>query len=487
MYFDFDSGNVESAETSRGNASPEPPEQNGSPPPLSTSFVGDILERTSAPANPPSAPTFKPNTTGFPEHKKRMNRVSAFKQQRAGRNDVSFTSQDKKTPVPEPSRGTEAGPKTERERIDEENKQRLAEMSAEEIEQERKELLSMLSPSLVEKLLKKSDINDASNEKDWDRILPSSTQVDEPEISAALKPTSAKKVSFDTPSDATKPAAPLTTSQKSSTPITSTSTDSSSSEEESQTPAALQSESATQNADEPLPEVGQIHFPTPPQPPPLDPSDPNFLKDLHDKYFPSMPYDPASMSWMTPIDPSDTSSPYHPSKQALNASELRFDFKGTLLAPNTARNLPTNLGLHHHADAPEAAGYTIPELAVLARSQVAAQRCVAYQTLGRILYRLGKGEFGREKESRGAPNVRIARDPNQEDEEGERELEIADTPAEAASAMATGLWNCVAECKVLETLNEEAAKERGHLTARTFAQEALWNWRRGGGRKRGAV
>jgi hypothetical protein len=201
-----------------------------------------------------------------------------------------------------------------------------------------------------------------------------------------------------------------------------------------------------------------------------------------------MPYDPASLSWMTPIDPSDTTSPYHPSNPALNASELRFDFKGTLLAPSTARNLPTNLGLHHHADAPEAAGYTIPELAVLARSQVAAQRCVAFQTLGRILYRLGKGEFGREKESRGAPNVRVARDPNQVDEEEEeRELEIADTPAEAASAMATGLWNCVEECKVLETLNEEAAKERGHLTARTLAQEALWNWRRGGGRKRGAV
>ena len=51
-------------------------------------------------------------------------------------------------------------------------------------------------------------------------------------------------------------------------------------------------------------------------------------------------------------------------------------------------------GLHHHGAAPEDAGYTIGELAHLARSTVPAQRCVAFQTLGRVLYRLGRGEFG---------------------------------------------------------------------------------------------
>jgi hypothetical protein len=43
------------------------------------------------------------------------------------------------------------------------------------------------------------------------------------------------------------------------------------------------------------------------------------------------------------------------------------------------------------------------------------------------------------------------------------------------------------EGRVVETMTEEANREKGHLTARTFAQEALWNWRRGGGRKRQAV
>jgi RNA polymerase II-associated protein 1 len=102
-------------------------------------------------------------------------------------------------------------------------------------------------------------------------------------------------------------------------------------------------------------------------------------------------------------------------------------------------------GLHHHGDAPEAAGYTIPELARLARSAFPAQRCVAFQTLGRILYRLGKGEWGAE-----------------------------------GSDMATGLWRCVAEGRVLEGLQEAAERER-HLSAKSYAIEAVWNWQQGGG------
>jgi hypothetical protein len=207
------------------------------------------------------------------------------------------------------------------------------------------------------------------------------------------------------------------------------------------------------------------------------------LTDLKDHYFPNLAHDPSSLSWMTPIDPSDTSSPYHPSQTALNASELRFNFKGALLPPSTARAIPVDQGLHHHAEAPEAAGYTIPELARLARSAVASQRCMAYQTLGRILYRLGRGEFGVERDvarERNGP-VQVAMDPNQVPE-----LEIAEEE-EAGSAMASGLWKCVEDGKVVESMMEEAGKERGHLTARTYAEEALWNWRRGGGRKRKAI
>jgi hypothetical protein len=226
--------------------------------------------------------------------------------------------------------------------------------------------------------------------------------------------------------------------------------------------------------------TGSLHFPPIPQPPDLDPDDPNFLENMHAKYFPSLPYNPSTVEWMKPVDPADKSSPYHPSQTALNATELRFDFKGTLLAPSIAREIPANKGLHHHADAPEAAGYTIPELAVTARSAVPAQRCMAYQTLGRILYRLGQGEFGQEKPKQETDGpVRLATNPEEEDSEAEDD--------DVGHYMAVGLWKCIEDGRVIETMTEEANKERGHLTAKTFAQEALWNWRRGGGRKRHAV
>jgi RNA polymerase II-associated protein 1 len=153
----------------------------------------------------------------------------------------------------------------------------------------------------------------------------------------------------------------------------------------------------------------------------------------------------------------DTASPYHPSQASLPASALRFNFNGALLPPNLSRQVPTSAGLHHHGDAPEAAGYTIPELAHLARSSYAPQRCVAYQTLGRILYRLGTGGFGEESEDN-----------------------------EDIASLSRGMWDCIEETKALDSIVEEAGKTKGHLSARTYAQEALWNWRRGGGRKRKA-
>lgn len=106
--------------------------------------------------------------------------------------------------------------------------------------------------------------------------------------------------------------------------------------------------------------------------------------------------------------------------------------------------------------APEAAGYTIPELAHLSRSAFPAQRAIAYQTVGRILYRLGRGDFG------------------QEGTEGEE--------------LYRGLWKCVEEGRVLDTLIAEAGMEegKGHRTCKILAMEAVWLWRKGGGKKVGA-
>ncbi|RAR04689.1 transcription factor rba50 [Stemphylium lycopersici] len=468
----FDTGAVEKLDQE---------EQNLLPMPSFPTFVGDIQERDSSPANPPVAPSLKPNVNGFPAHKKRTPRVSAFKQQRAAR-DQQATATPKPPTKPQDAPATKPrsvfAPDQDEERraIDEENRRTIAGMSDAEIEQERQELMSSLNPALLQKLLMRSNIDQGSNEQDFDTEPPvpaaaTSTAAEDNKAESQPKSTSTKKVSFAAPeSDETStPSAEAPAS--SSTPPASSPAHSS----------AIQSALEEQTNE-------SIHFPTPPQPPDLDPNDPSFLKNLHEKYFPTLPYDPSTLTWMKPIDPSDKKSPYHPSQTALNPAELRFDFDGNLLAPSVARSIPSDRGLHHHADAPEAAGYTIPELAVTARSKVASQRCIAYQTLGRILFRLGKGHFGVESAQATTDGpARVARNPDVQEGEDDDDDEGEWVEEDVGSAMAGGLWQCIEQGRVIETLTEEANKERGHLTARTFAQEALWNWRRGGGRKRHAV
>lgn len=448
----FDTGAVEKLE----------PESDHEPPtPVFPTFVGDILERDHSTAPPPTAPSLKANANGFPTHRKRIPKLSAFKRQRE--------VQERLLAVDAASRDA-TGDDADRERraIDEENTRTIASMSIAEIEQERQELMQSLDPNLLQKLLLRSNLNEGSNEQNLHPDIQNRAPLaaEKRGLGAELSGSNTKKVTFAAPHVAHDAPAP----SQSSTAIATSTTD---------TPLeAVNAPMDTLDAGS-----DSIHFPAPPQPPDLDPEDPSFLRNLHDKYFPKLPYNPRELSWMAPIDPSDESSPYHPSQTALSATELRFDFKGALLAPSVARSIPSDRGLHHHAAAPEAAGYTIPELAVLARSQVAAQRCMAYQTLGRILYRLGQGEFGIEgakKETNGP--VQVAKGP-----EAGAEGSEDDDEEDIGSAMAAGLWGCMDEGRVVEAMTEEANKTKGHLTARTFAQEALWNWRRGGGRKRQAV
>jgi hypothetical protein len=211
--------------------------------------------------------------------------------------------------------------------------------------------------------------------------------------------------------------------------------------------------------------------------PNLDPSSPSFLADLQSHYFPETPHNPSSLSWMQhpPRDPDDpdAASAYHPSSSAtaVTASALRFSLTGTVLSPSTSLSLPASLGLHHHAEDPEAAGYTIPELSILSRSTIAAQRCMAWQVIGRILYRLGKGEFG-----------------------------------EPGSTLVEGLWSVVEREGVVSRMLEEAeatapsddAQEKAvsgggkagigrHASAKAWALEGVWLWQMSSGGARGIL
>lgn len=418
------------------------------------SGVRDVTERfPSSVPEPPRAPTV-PSATGFPAHKKRTKR-SAFRRQRDGASNgqtATVPARPGTSPAQEkhkPNAKDDGGDveTTERKRIDEENRQRLAAMSEEEIRQEQQELLEHLSPTLVERLRTRLDLS----------VSPDTAEPG-PD-SEHLEPTAhlGRSSPLETSSTEQRPDHPHPNHDPEAPPRS--------------PPTHLFPASIAH-----VPPVPRVHFPAPPLQPTLDPSAPDFLDALHQKYYPDLPSDPSKLAWMAPVSEDDTtSSSYSPHLASLPPSALRFDFKGDLLAPRTARAIPIAQGLHHHGDAPEAAGYTIPELARLARSTFPAQRCIAYQTLGRILYRLGSGRFGDE-----------------------------------GSELVMGLWRCLEEGRVLETLHAEAgtlmdvtngkdetekdedegvdeevtdARMGHHASAKALAVEALWNWQRGGGKR----
>ena len=390
-------------------------------------FVKDILEKEDDQLVTPSPPKSKPTQNGFPEPRVRKGQ-SKFKREAQRESKSGATSRVK---------GTAGIEEAEMNRIDEENQKRLQDMSPEEIEQERKELFSGLSGSLIERLLKRSTIDEPHD--DFDKPLKEGIKslpfkADET-VPASLK--EKKTVSF--------------VGLESSPVAKDKSSNSSNTVSHEELSAEIQSRS--------------IHFPVA-QAPSLDPSSSSFLRDLHQKYFPALPYDPQSLSWMAPLSPASNSD-YSPSASSFAPAELRFNFSGNLLPPNLAHQIPTTKGLHHHGLAPEAAGYTISELSIYARSTVQAQRCMAFQTLGRFLFKLGNGTFG----SDGGPDAEI-------DEE------------DAGALLCRGLWGEIRKEHVLDILIDEAEKDENasrHRSAHALAVEAVWLWRRGGGRLPGRI
>ncbi|XP_031309138.1 RNA polymerase II-associated protein 1 [Camelus dromedarius] len=79
-------------------------------------------------------------------------------------------------------------------------------------------------------------------------------------------------------------------------------------------------------------------------------------------------------------------------QQTQERMQARFSLQGELLAPDV--DLPTHLGLHHHGEEAERAGYSLQELFHLTRSQVSQQRALALHVLAQVICRAQAGEFG---------------------------------------------------------------------------------------------
>lgn len=412
-------------------------------------FLADIREKDVGAVQPPSFPQPKPN--GFPEPKKRT-RTSAFKQKRQGANGPNGTTDSSHNatkspqsspygPAP-PARMPTSGALPDKQAIENEVNSVLASMSAEEIDESRRELLQTMKPSILEMLLRRSNIEDpnpsasvfdeppeASPELNKTEEAPASAVANTVPSSPPTKtPKPRKTVHFD--EDAAPPAPPTDLFEAGTQPPPSSKTD----------------DSIAPNT---------THFPQPKPLPDLDPSDPDFLSTLHSKYFPSLPADPSKLAWMAPLptphSTADRESPYYPGQDSLSIAALRFDFQGRILAPERSRAIPVSKGLHHHGEAPEAAGYTVAELARLARSAVPAQRCVAFQTLGRLLFRLGEGEWG-----------------------------------DGGAEVSKGIWRCCQENRVMDSLLEaaEVPEGSGHRGSRAYATEAVWLFEKGGWREK---
>ena len=97
------------------------------------------------------------------------------------------------------------------------------------------------------------------------------------------------------------------------------------------------------------------------------------------RFFPNAQKDDPNLAWMdiSPTSPSSDTSP----------SKLRFDLHANPIPPSVSLNLPTHLGLHHHAEGTHA-GYTLDDIFLLSRSTVPAQRATMLGVLAGIASRL---------------------------------------------------------------------------------------------------
>ncbi|MBE3044714.1 hypothetical protein IMZ48_19560, partial [Candidatus Bathyarchaeota archaeon] len=309
-------------------------------------LVGDLVENDTVSLKPLSEGDFQSPATGFPAPKKR---VSAFKQRKAAAAGRPSAPAGASVTTPQVSKSKAAGDErqdfyaTEKRKIDQENRERVQAMSYEEVEEARAELMTGLSPEMVERLFKRANIDgQLTNELPTEapaksRPPPPTIKVEDttteapasqaPEKPAKQTPYQARVESEDedgAPEKAPKqPASNQARAEsvpKGGVPV-----------KAPKQPAPTQDLAMPFDEDrapeQPPADLFSIsdapkstHFPVP-HDPELDPSDPDFLESLHKKYFPNLAADPSKLAWMAPLptegSQADQESPYYPGQSTL--------------------------------------------------------------------------------------------------------------------------------------------------------------------------
>lgn len=426
--------------------------------------AGDIIEKDvdAAPA-PPQAPKVKHMQKKWiprrrpvvldPEAPKPTPASARAPPASAGATPSGASTQTKSTNSQEPLSDTE--------RIHLENIRKIQKMSPEEIEREREEIFKSMNPDVLQSLLRRAELKESENAQGKPQSTPQSTPksasqgstqgapqgVSEAkpkstplsapgkEVEAPRAPPAGSMAEWDpAPEQATTPNTTVEPAEQPSTPAA----DNTNNIHHTHSHSHSHNHSHTHNHDgdahthgtgeahahESSESTGSsVHFPPPP--------------DELRKFFPDLPVETEKMAWMQPIA-DDEEVEYSSELASIAPSELRFDFKGNLITPRMSRLIPSTEGLHHHGDAPAAAGYTLPELAHLCRSSHSAQRSMAIQTAGRVLHKFRLGKFNR------------------------------------SSELQEGLKALILQTRIMESLIEAAEESTRSLTVRTLATEALW-------------
>ncbi|XBW37406.1 hypothetical protein QEN19_002986 [Hanseniaspora menglaensis] len=190
---------------------------------------------------------------------------------------------------------------------------------------------------------------------------------------------------------------------------------------------------------------------------PLSIDDPEFESKLKEKYFPDLPAEMDKLKWM---ENGDDDANITNNKVIDTVADLRFDFKGNLCAPQKEVET-TKDGLHHHSENPYLKGYTLEELQTYALSTYPGQKCIALQTLGRIIYKIKA-----ERYYQLIPEI---------DQEQFDELDGDITPIiEQIYGM---LWSWLTHLKIVEIV--ESNLNAKNMSIKNYATEAMWMLKQG--------